>query len=397
MKVCIIAFGVMDSTIPLSKHLSLLPDVEIDMYCVLTSGDQLSVFEFKDKQPNGFVDPKSVKNAMGENIYKYLSTLNTKIYIYPDRWFQKIFFKDIYYAYLFTKYINKKKYDTIHIIHTAKTFWFFLYFFLNRKIVQTLHEVTSHEEKTSTVKKWILKLLIKNSNPVIVQSDISKERFIKFRELFFPKISNENTNNIRFGLYETYPLFANKLDKANNNKINILNFGRFVPYKGIHFLIEAVKILQNKYPIHLIVAGSGTPYFDLGGIRSYELINKFLSNEEIVKLIQESEMVVLPYLSASQSGIPMTVFPFKKPVIASNLPGFREVIENGKTGLLVDNLNAHSLASSIETLIVNSELKQSIINNIKKKYSEGEFSWPFIAKETFSFYKKNMKSTNEAG
>ena len=395
MKVCIIAFGVMDSTIPLSKHLSLLSDVEIDLYCVLTSGDQLSVFEFKNKQPNGFVDPKSVENAMGENIHKYLSTLNTKIYIYPDRWFQKIFLKDLYYAYLFTRYINKKKYDTIHIIHTAKAFWFFLYFFLNRKIVQTLHEVTSHEEKTSTVKGWILKLLIKNSNPVIVQSDISKERFIKFRKSLSSKIpNNENPKKIRFGLYETYPLFAKKLEKSNTSKINILNFGRFEPYKGIHFLIDAVKILQDKYPIHLIIAGSGTPYFDLKGIRSYEFINKFLSNEEIVKLIQESEMVVLPYLSASQSGIPMTVFPFKKPVIASNLPGFREVIENGKTGLLVDNLNGTSLASSIETLLLNSELNQNIINNIEKKYCEGEFSWPFIAQETFNFYQKHQKNAN---
>lgn len=395
MKVCIIAFGVMDSTIPLSKHLSLLPDTEVDLYCVLTSGDQLSVFDFTHKQPNGFVDPKTAENAMGQNLHKYLSTLNIKIYIYPDRWFQKIFLKDLYYAYLFTKHINKKKYDTIHIIHTAKAFWFFLYFFLNKKIVQTLHEVTSHERRTSIIKRWILKLLIKNSNPVIVQSNISKERFIKFRKSITSKVfNNENPKKIRFGLYETYPLFANKVEKANDSKINILNFGRFVPYKGIHFLIEAVKILQDKYPIHLIVAGSGTPYFDFKGIRSYELINKFISNEEIVKLIQESEMVVLPYLSASQSGIPMTVFPFKKPVIASNLPGFREVIENRKTGLLVDSLNGPSLASSIETLILNGELKQSIINNIEKKYSEGEFSWQFIAQETLSFYQKHLENIN---
>ena len=50
-----------------------------------------------------------------------------------------------------------------------------------------------------------------------------------------------------------------------NGMIHILNFGRIVPSKGINILVEAVRILQNKYSIHLTIAGSGDAYFDFKG------------------------------------------------------------------------------------------------------------------------------------
>ena len=97
-------------------------------------------------------------------------------------------------------------------------------------------------------------------------------------------------------------------------------------------------------------------------------------------------MVVCPYRSASQSGIPMTVFLFKKPIVASNMEGFKGIIEHNITGLVVDELNATSFANSIEQLVRDKALRQSIANNIAEKFSTGEFSWSSIAKETLGFY-----------
>ena len=171
-----------------------------------------------------------------------------------------------------------------------------------------------------------------------------------------------------------------------------MNFGRIVPSKGIHFLVEAVKILQERYPIHLTIAGSGQPYFDFQAIKSYDFINRFISNEEIVTLIEKCDVVVLPYISASQSGVPMTVYTFNKPIIASNIAGFKEVIEHLKTGILVNNINVQSFASAIEFLSANKELKEEMSRNIKEKYSNGEFSWPFIADKTLNFYEKHLRN-----
>ncbi|HEY5463297.1 MAG TPA: glycosyltransferase family 4 protein [Hanamia sp.] len=394
MKIAIVSFYLMESTIPLAKYLSLSGN-QIDLYSLLPYGDQNTfVYNFLgNPQRNGFVDARTARTAIGENLNSYLLGLKLKIFIYPDRWFQKLFLEDFIYAYKLAKYVKKKKYDMIHIIHFSKRFWLFFYLFLpKKKIIQTLHEVTSHEEKTSFLDASRLKWLIKNSTPIIFHSNISKMRFLEFRKtVTTKKIIENNLTMIRFGLFETYQCFSNQASKPKpNGKINILNFGRIVPSKGIHFLIEAVKILQDQYPINLIIAGNGTPYFEFDNVKNYEFINRFISNEEIVSLIESCDMVVLPYTSASQSGVPMTVYNFNKPIIASDIAGFKEVIDNLNTGILVEDTNALSLASAIEILLSNTELRNKMSNNIKNKYSEGEFSWPFIADKTLSFYQTHQ-------
>lgn len=394
MKIAIVSFYFMETTIPLARHLSL-SGVDIDLYSLLPYGDQNTfVYNFlNNPQSTGFVDAKVVNSTIGEKLRGYLSNINTKIFIFPDRWFQKIFLKDLYYAYKLSRCLNKKKYDLIHIIHNSGRFWLFLFFFIRKnRIVQTLHEVTSHETKTPFLNTLKLKWLVKNSIPIIFHSNVSKERFIEFRKTITTKnIIEDNLIMIRFGLFETYHCFSNQSPiSEQKEKINILNFGRIVPYKGIHFLIEAVKLLQDQYPIHLIIAGQGAPYFEFANVNSYEFINRFISNEEIVSLIESCDMVVLPYTSASQSGIPMTVYAFNKPIVASNIDGLKEVIDHLETGILVDNPDKESLAASIKILLKNNGLKNKMLENINRKYSQGEFSWPHIAKQTLSFYNKQL-------
>lgn len=69
----------------------------------------------------------------------------------------------------------------------------------------------------------------------------------------------------------------------------------------------------------------------------------------------------------------MTVFPFNKPIVASNIGGFKEVLDHQKTGILVDNLNPQTLASSIEELFKSSDLRSKISDNIKKNIKKVNF------------------------
>lgn len=398
MKVAIISFYMMESTTPLAKHISEL-GVDIDLYSLLPESDQNTfIFDFlKNKQPNGFIDQNIVKKTIGKRLYEYLGKVKLKVFIYPTDKMSRLLLLHLYYAFKLSRHIKKQHYDLIHIIHISKTFSKYLYFFIDRnKVIQTLHEVTAHESKTPKYRINLMKTLIKNSTPIIFNSNISKQRFIEFsKKIRVRKYSERNFPVIRFGLFETYHCFSKAGMKANDEeRINILNIGRIVPYKGIHFLIEAVKILQEKYPIHLIVAGKGEAYFDFKEIKSFEFINRSYSNEEVISLIEDCEMVVLPYTSGSQSGVPMTVFAFNKPIIASNIDAFKEVIDDGKTGLLVENLNAQTLAESIEVLLKDDRLKLIMRQNIKKKYSEGEYSWKSIAEKTILFYKRRVQTKN---
>ena len=143
----------------------------------------------------------------------------------------------------FIDLLKKNKYDVIHLMHTARRFWLLFFFFLDKKkVFQSLHEVTSHEAKTSFIDKLIIKLLIKYRTPLIFHSEISMRRFINFNKDLYPhKPLQNNITMIRFGLFETYGLFETAHLKRDESKIYITNIGRIVPYKGLHLLVDAIK------------------------------------------------------------------------------------------------------------------------------------------------------------
>ena len=86
----------------------------------------------------------------------------------------------------------------------------------------------------------------------------------------------------------------------------------------------------------------------------------------------------------------MTVYPFNKPIIASNTGGFKEIIDDGITGLLVNDIDGYSFALAIKRLLNNKDLYNTICSNINIKFNQGEFSWQNIAKHTADFYKLSM-------
>lgn len=398
MKVAIISSYCLDSSIPLAKHLGD-KNISVFLYGIIPQYDQNTfVVDFTyDKQPNGFIDKEILQKRLGIALCGYLSKINFDMFIYPAGAGKKAYLNDIYQAFKFSRHIINGKYNVVHLIHTANRFSLLLLHFLkDQQLVQTLHEVTAHSGDTSGFSLKILKNLIVKNIPVIFNSNISKERFLQFRNsISTTKYSSNIYTMIRFSLYETYlyfePAIKSPVVKLLPGIPIILHFGRVVPYKGIDILIDAVKLIQQRMPVHLIVAGGGEPYFNFDEINSYQFLNYSISNEEVVDLIKNASIVVCPYRSASQSGIPMTVYPFNKPIIASNIGGFKEIIKDNITGLLVENLDASSFAIAIEKLLVNNTLRDSMSANIATEFTEGEFSWANIAAATFQFYKENNK------
>ncbi len=394
MKIALVSFYCLDSTMPLAKHLAD-ENVDVHLYGLMPQFNQnVFVIDFtNNRQPNGFIKSDILTQKMGKGLCNYLSVLTTKFFIFPAGSGKRYLFSDIYYAWRLSRHLIRRKFEVIHLIHTSGRFSLMVMYLLrNQHLIQTLHEVTAHTGDTDSDNLTTLKNLVKYEIPVIFHSLISKERFLAFRSSISSKpLNNDLYKMIRFSLYETYDFFSsnekNEKEQTTNRTIPIvLHFGRIVPYKGIDILIDAVKIIQKTQKVHLIVAGGGDPYFNFDGVDSYEFINNTISNEEIINLIKKCTLVVCPYRSASQSGIPMTVFPFQKPIVASNMDGFKEVIEHNITGLIVDKMDAASFAHAIDKLIMNEDLRQKMANNIKNKFVKGEFSWENIAKETISFY-----------
>jgi glycosyltransferase involved in cell wall biosynthesis len=123
----------------------------------------------------------------------------------------------------------------------------------------------------------------------------------------------------------------------------LLFFGFVREYKGLRYLLESLPLILGEFSIHLIIAGEVwgelKTYTDL--IRKLDLQNNvtfhhhYIPNEEVEAYFAAADIVTVPYVNATQSGIVQLAFGFRKPVIVGKVGGLPEVVEDLKTGYLV--------------------------------------------------------------
>ena len=129
-------------------------------------------------------------------------------------------------------------------------------------------------------------------------------------------------------------------------------------------------------------------YLDMIEDKSRFVIKNYRINEdEIDQLFQISQLVILPYTDATQSGVIPIAFSYETLVIASRTGAIPEVIHNFKNGLLVNPKDKFDLYNKIEYCIKNEKHVSSMVSNAKT-FSENDMSWKKIAKNTFDVYKK---------
>lgn len=136
---------------------------------------------------------------------------------------------------------------------------------------------------------------------------------------------------------------------------SILFFGKVRKYKGLHILLAAMPRVIEKLDCRLKIVGefydSLERYRRL--IEQYQIgdhvsiDNRYVPNEEVPRVFHDADVLVLPYVSASQSGVARIAVSNGLPVIASRIGGLSEAIEDEVTGLLVPPEDPRALADRI--------------------------------------------------
>jgi glycosyltransferase involved in cell wall biosynthesis len=154
-----------------------------------------------------------------------------------------------------------------------------------------------------------------------------------------------------------------------------LFFGAISQYKGVDILLKAMPLVFKEFPSEtLIIADRMKEGLNLDQdiINKYKsqivILDRYIPNEELFALIQESKFVVCPYLDATQSGVLMTAFALNKPVIATNVGAFPEYIEHNITGMLVPVSDPDKLANAIMSALYN-DFYKTLENNIRTNNS----------------------------
>jgi glycosyltransferase involved in cell wall biosynthesis len=171
----------------------------------------------------------------------------------------------------------------------------------------------------------------------------------------------------------------------------LLFVGRIRAYKGIDTLLEAYAMLTPDEAGPLVIAGSGeladTEEERLRDLRDrpVHLINEWLSDADLAALVSAARFVVLPYRSATQSGVVPLASAFGVPAIASATGGLLEQVVDGETGLLFPPGDAAALRSLLSRAYAMGDAEYRRMSLASRERASTEWAWDGLAKRLLRF------------
>ncbi len=244
----------------------------------------------------------------------------------------------------------------------------------NTKVITILDNVIPHEKKFYD--KAFTGYFLKKNTAFIAMSEKVRNDLLSF----------DKNANVKLFPHPLYDHFGDIRDKTaskkelrlNPDKKTILFFGFIRDYKGLDLLINAFS--HSEKNTQLLIAGEVYGSFD----KYRKLIEtnprkedihvhtKYISDNEVPSYFSAADVCVLPYKSATQSGITGISYHFEVPVIATDVGGLSEIVSHEKTGLIVKNAVPEAIAESIKDFLT-SDKSQHFRNNIK--ILKEELSW----------------------
>lgn len=205
-------------------------------------------------------------------------------------------------------------------------------------------------------------------------------------------VSLDKIDVVPLGQLTYYRKYYVPVRVESEHKGYILFFGKITTYKGLDVLLKAYRQISRGRPtIRLVVAGFGDirPYsLLLDGLSNVEVINRWIGESEVASFFENAGMLVLPYTSASQSGLVAVAASFGLPVVATWTGGIPEQIKDGSTGLLVEPGSVDQLIAAIEYLLDNPERAAELGRSLYRDAQENR-NWEIIAEK---IYKSCMRA-----
>jgi glycosyltransferase involved in cell wall biosynthesis len=205
----------------------------------------------------------------------------------------------------------------------------------NYKILRILHDARKHPGDLWP-RNFQIERMVKSSDALIAPSNYVASEILRLygREPI---------------VYE-HPIFD--LDSYGTSKISLpteftlLYIGRIRKYKGINNLIAAFNLLPTRYDVKLLIAGEGTLNHNLP--KKCLLVNRWLTEGEIDHLIDSAEVVIFPYMEASQSGLLPIVVNKGRKVVLTPLPGLIEQVKDYEAAYITEDFEPNSISLEIQ-------------------------------------------------
>lgn len=252
----------------------------------------------------------------------------------------------------------------------------------NIRVVFVCHNVVPHDGG-GTLDRRLTMTVLRRGDGFIVHSEqdryrllalLPEARVLKAHHPTYAELADQSEDGQSAALRERLGL--------TGDCPTLLFFGFVRPYKGLEYLIQALPLVLKQMPARLLVVGEfwSSPAFyeryarEFGVEGAITFVNRYVPNEELRPYFDLSDVVVLPYISATQSGVVQLAFGFGKPVITTRVGGLHEAVEDGVTGLIVPPQDERALAEAIMRYF-REELGPKLSENVRRSAEAQTFSW----------------------
>ncbi len=239
------------------------------------------------------------------------------------------------------------------------------------------HNVLPHERHRGDL--WLNRFFLKAGGGFVVMSDTVR------RDLTRVGVQGP-VERVAHPVYDTFgPAMdrdgaRRRLDLPPDARV-LLFFGLIRKYKGLHVLLHAMPAILARLPdVHLVVAGEfyddAEAYRDQ--IQSLEIGSRvhihagYVPNEEVAVFFSAADLVVQPYLSATQSGVAQIAFHYDRPVVVTDVGGLGESVPDGRAGFVTPPNDPDALAAAILQFFEN-DLAAPFTAGVQEE--KKKFSW----------------------
>jgi glycosyltransferase involved in cell wall biosynthesis len=255
-------------------------------------------------------------------------------------------FSALYYSFLTVFRMRKKKIDQVVMLmpHPWDFILEILAHFSRIRVLRCIHDATPHSG--DLIPSWYIKLIARTSTLNVFFSRAVAERFRHLKK-----------NSTVVDLFDLP--FPGTYRRQQNL---ILFVGRIKEYKGLNLLSDAWSELgTTKLELKVCGSGKGIPEFLK---TNATVVNRWLADDEVTRLIGEAKVLVLPYVEASQSGLIPIAESLGTNIVITPIAGLIEQLSSNTSHVISKNFTALALAEAINIAIQLPNIKSNNSNNV---------------------------------
>jgi hypothetical protein len=290
--------------------------------------------------------------------------------------------------------VRREKFDLInlHYVRENALYALILSHFKKLPLITSIHgEDIGTFPLEGKLNHWIVKQALKRAAQIVSNSSA----FLKMTSKMFGEEILKKSVVLGNGV--DLSIIDYSENNTNSFPTFILGIGRFIPKKGFDILIKAFALVKNRFPdLKLFLVGDGPERSRLEaicgdlGLKESVLFCGLMENKDVPKILMSCEFFVLPSRKEPFGIVILEAMATKKAVIAMDVGGVPEIVQDRKNGLLVKNHTPEALADSIVYLLKNPEFASKLGENGRKLVESG-YTWEIIADRYLKVYQSVLK------